>query len=866
MPPPSLPSLPAPAAVSAWLLRLAWHEDASAVAGDLIEALGRSSRGPLGRWLWGWGQVARAVAHGLGWEARRRRPTLRPALAVRLAFRGLLRDPGTGLAASGILALGLASAATFFAILNGLDRPLPVPEGDRIVRVDVIQPMRDGRTVPVTGTDLEAWRGTPALAGVGGSRSFAATVRDPGRIVVRVQVAAITPEALDLLAVAPVTGRLPDEAEAEGAILIQASLFQELFGDEVEGLGRLLEIDGIPGVVTAVMPDDFGFPLNHSLWVVERTASHLNQHYAPVARLADGNAAEGAAEQMQAQWAARDPLRAADEGGGIVRVRPYTEGRGEAGELVLFAGLVLIGVSLLLIACANAANLLLVRASERVHVLGVQAALGASRLQLALQLLLESLGLAAVGGLIGLGLAAVMANHVQRTMGPENFGYYWTRIAVDGPVVMFTAGLIVGAALLAGVAPVVRVLRSDLHAVLKTRGSAGSARASWIGRVFVGAQLALSCGALAAAGLTARSMSAARDFGRDLPGDEIVMAAVTLDGGDDQARRDQLQQVRSAGQSIEGARTTAVALGAPGFREPWSPLEVDGIEAGPDAPRLAVNSNAVDLDYFALFDLDLRAGRTFSAADTRAAEPVAVVNEAFVARHWPTGSPLGRRVRVSALGGPAWARVVGVVEDAELGEGPQVREDRLYRPLAQSDPEQVMILARAADGDGEGLAGALRAAMATAAPDLAVADVRTLASGHAFMTRAQGTFSMLAVWGGASGLLVAVVGLYALLAFRVRQRRRELGVRKALGADGPTLVKEVLVMALRQLAPATAVGLAGAWIAAPVLGAILLGGDPHSPLVFGSTALTFLGAGLAAALVPALRAGRVEPASILRSE
>jgi predicted permease len=845
---------------------MAWREDAVAVGGDLAEALGRSERSRLGRWLWGWGQVVRAVAHGLGSEAERRSPRLRPALAIRLAIRGLVRDPGTSLAASGILALGLASAATFFAILNGLDRPLPVPEGDRIVRIDVVQPMRDGRAIPVTGADLEAWRDSPALEGIGGSRSFAATVRDPGRIVIRTQVAAITPEALQLLAVPPLSGRIPNGVESEGAILIQASLFRELFGDEVEGLGRLLELDGVPGVVTAVLPDDFGFPLNHSLWVVEHPASHLADRYDPVARLANGGIAEGAARQMQVRWTSRDPQRPPDDVAGVVRVRGYTKDRGESGELVLFAGLVLIGVSLLVIACANAANLLLVRASERVHVLGVQAALGASRLQLATQLLLESMGLALVGGLIGLGLATVMANHVQRTMGPENFGYYWTRVAVDGPVVLFTAGLIVGAALLAGVAPVVRVLRSDLHAVLKSGAAAGSARGSWTGRVFVGAQLALSCGALAAAGLTARSLSAARDFGRDLPGDEVVTATVALEGVDTLAKRDGLRRVLAAAASIDGARIAAVALGAPGFREPWSALELDGVEIGPETPRLAVSANAVGLGYFELFDLDLRAGRGFSGADTRDAEPVALVNEAFVARHWPTGSPLGRRVRVAALGGPAWARVVGVVEDAALADGPRVREDRLYRPLAQVDPEQVMILARAADGDGQGLAGAVRAAMAEAAPDLAVADVRTLSNAHAFMTRAQGTFSMLAFWGGASGLLVAVVGLYALLAFRVRQRRRELGVRKALGADGPTLVREVLGLALRQLAPATVVGLAGAWLAAPILGAILLGGDPRSPLVFGATALTFVGAGLGAALIPALRAGRVEPASVLRSE
>lgn len=857
--------LPAPSRLAARLLTWAWREDAPAVIGDLAETLRRSEMGRWRRWWWGWSQVTRGVTHGFRSEMRRAGPRLRPGLALRLAIRGLVRDPGTSLAASGILALGLASAATFFAILNGLDRPLPVPEGDRIVRVDIVQPTRDGRSVAVTGSDLSQWQGTPALAGLGGSRSFPATLRDPGRLVARTLAAAITPGALDLLQVPPVAGRIPSGAEADGTILLRADLADNLFSDTESILGRTLEIDGTPGVVTAILPEDFAFPTNHALWVVERPETHPSAVYDAVGRLAGGSSADGAALQMQSRWSVRDEERLADDVGGVVRVRGYTEGRGESGELVLFAGLVLIGVALLLIACANAANLLLVRATERVHLLGVQAALGASRAQLAVQLLMESLGLALVGGVVGLGLAHLVANYVQRTMGPENFGYYWTRVAVDAPVVGFTASLIVGAALLAGVVPVVRVVRADLHGVLKSGGGAGGSRGGRTGRLFVGAQLALSCAALAASGLTAKSMSAARDFGRALEGEAIALATVALEADTPEGRRLEREEVTASVAAIDGAAVTTVALGAPGFGEGFARLELDGIEATDDTPRRGVAVNGVGLDYFDLFELGLLAGRSFSAADDIEGERVAVVNAAFGARHWPTGSPLGRQVRVSGFG-DEWARVVGVVEDADLGDGPQLREDRVYLPLAQLESETLMVIARASNGDGEDLAGPLRTALATGAPDLPVADVRTLASAHAFMTRAQGTFSMLAVGGGSAGLLVAVVGLYALLAFRVRQRRRELGVRKALGADRPTLVRGVLLVALRQLAPATVVGLGVAWLIAPLLSAILMGGDPRSPFVFAATAVAFVGSGLAAALVPALRAGRVEPATVLRSE
>ncbi len=243
----------------------------------------------------------------------------------------------------------------------------------------------------------------------------------------------------------------------------------------------------------------------------------------------------------------------------------------------------------------------------------------------------------------------------------------------------------------------------------------------------------------------------------------------------------------------------------------------------------------------------------------------AVVNQAFVRRFSPDRDVLGRRFRVPALDS-AWATVVGVVETADLGAGPGAREERIYRPFAQVDVPAPTLVVRAQGDDGAALAPAVRRAVAEVDAGLPLTGVRTLADLLRFMTRAQATLGFLGASGGFAGLLVAVVGLYGLLAFRVRQRRRELGVRMALGADGPGVAVEVLRSAFRQLVPATVVGLALAWLAAPLLAAFTLGADPRNPVMYLAVGGAFLALGALAALPAALRAARTDPARALHGE
>lgn len=797
---------------------------------------------------------------------------MNPLLALRLALAGLRKDRSTSLAATGILALGLAAPATFFSLLwGGGFRPLPVPEGERVMRVEVLQARGGGRAVPVTFQDVALLEGVPGVEELGAFEPAGLALATPEMGTVPASGALMTPATFRLLRVAPALGRIPEGSEVRDALVLGHDLWMRHFDADPGILGRVVEVDGTPRTVVAVMPQGFQFPFRQAAWILTdlgatSAATPGSSQVEPVLRVAADADPELLAGRLTTLWQGEDALRPVEEREAVVRVRPFTHGRGESGEGWAFMGLVLVGLCLLLIACVNAANLLLVRALQRIRVLGVQSALGATRPQLAAQLFLEALILAVAGGAVGLVLAHFMVTWVQEVMGPENFGYYWMRMAIDGPVVLFTGILVLGTALAAGTLPVVRVLRADLQRVLKAGGEPafhGPFRGwSW-GRVFVTGQLALSCFALVAAGLTAGAMRTAGRFGAGLPGDEVLVASFGLEASafpDPGARRDALPALEASLAGIPGARVGALALGAPGYFEPTSPVEVAGVE-GPGERAFV---NAVTPDFFPALDLELMQGRLLRAGDAEGSAPVAVVTESLARRIAPGADPLGMALRLPALDSARFYQVVGVVADPELNGGPRVRSDGVYLPWAQAGGGEGMILVRGTVTPA--LAREVRSAFAPWGGGVVLGELRTLEDGYRFMTRAQSTLSFLAVAGGLAGLLVAGAGLYALLAFRVRRARREMGIRLAVGADGRRLARSVVASALGQLLPAMAVGLVLAWLAAPLLGLILLGGDPRSPAAYTAVAAVFLLTGLAASLAPALRASRLQPAEVLGEE
>ena len=315
-----------------------------------------------------------------------------PILALRMAARALLRAPRMTLLASVVLSLGLAAPTTFFSVLTGAVRPLPGPEGDRIVRAEVIQPALGGRRLPVDLEDLRGLQGGRSLEGLGGYRTFEGILIDPGTTAVRLYGATLTPEVLPLLRVRPALGRVPGLEEPEDGLLLGHEVWVESYGSDPGVLGSRVTLDGEGRTIVGVMPEGFGFPLNHNAWTVLAGGLLDREPLELVGRLADDASLERVAVELSGIWSRSESRRTPDLAGGVVRVHGFTRGRGERGEGIAFLGLVSVGVALLLIACSNVANLLLVRATERVKILAVQSAVGASRIQISLQLLLEALG------------------------------------------------------------------------------------------------------------------------------------------------------------------------------------------------------------------------------------------------------------------------------------------------------------------------------------------------------------------------------------------------------------------------------------------------------------------------------------------
>lgn len=790
-------------------------------------------------------------------------------LPARLALRGLTRAPGTSVLAILVLTLGLAAPVTFFSLLVGAIRPLPVPEGDRVVRVDVVQPTTGGGKVPVTLRDLESIRAAASLASVGGYRLVEGTLVDVGRTAARVSGARLTPEVLPLLRIDPLFGRIPSGEEADVGLLLGYNLWQESYGGDDSVLGRSVRFNDEVRTITGVLPQGFGFPFNQNLWMVLGNDPLDTDPVEVVGRLADGLSPAQATAELSGRWLQRDPEREAAFRGGVLEVDSYTGGRGESGEGIAFLGLVLVAMALLVIACANVANLLLVRASERIRNLGVQSALGAGRIHLSAQLFFEALILALAGGAGGLFLAWMGVDAIQRSLAAEHFGYFWMRMAVDGRVMAFSSLLMGGIAVFAGTLPILRVLRTDLQGVLKEGAGDGqmAGGGSW-GRWFVTVQLGLSCAALVAAGLTGVSLARNSDFGDGVSASEVLVASLDPLGQADPSAPEwegRIGALTHALGLVAGAESTALAVGAPGYFEPWGRFDLEGEETQRALDRRGVGWNAVTPDYFSLFDLDIVQGRGLQDSDAGNDQPVAVVNQAFAASNFPDGVSLGRRLRILEADTATAFTIVGVVENVDLGGGPSRPQERVYLSLLQVPRSTVMALVRSPSG-GATLASALRSTLAGVGPQMPVWSVRTLADAHDYMIRIPRAMASIALAGGVGGLLVAAVGLYALLAFRVRQRRRELGVRLALGADGRVLAKEVMRLALRQILPAVVFGLAVAWLLAPVLGAVVLSSNPRSPGTFLGVAVSFVSVGLIAALLPARRAAAVDPAQVLRGE
>ena len=800
---------------------------------------------------------------------------------LRHGIRLLLKQPAvTGIAVVA-LALGIGLTTTMFSIVYAaVIRGLPFEQPRQLMHLERARPSEDQLSLEVPIHDYTDWRGR--------QRSFedlaafyvgTVNVRGNEGKPERFSGAFITANAFPLLRVQPALGRTfrEDEntADAPVVLLLSHGAWRNRFGGDAGVVGQAVHVNGEAATIIGVMPEGFAFPIREEVWVplrmdplrIDRKQPGLTLEV--FGRLRDGVSRDQAAAELAAIAQHLEQEYPETNRGITTVIKPYTdEFIGDEAAATLWAMLgAVFGV--LLIACANVANLLLARAAVRSKEIAVRTALGASRLRVVVQLLTESLVLAATGALVGLGIAQVGIVLFNRSIVDTN-PPFWIDIKIDPGVLLFVLEVTLVASLLAGLVPAFRASGGNVSDVLKdeARGTS-SFRLGRFSKGLVIAEIALSCGLLVPAGLMIKSVVQLKNTEFGFATHDVFTARLGLFEAaypDTASRLRFFEELlrRLDGRSGVLAASLTSNLPVAGTGRGRFAVEGRGYAAERDYPlaRRAVISPR----YFDTFGVSLLQGRDFGPEDRAGSLPVAIINRSFAETFFPNQDPLGRRIRGGTEEQPGpWLTIIGVAPDVWMQGIDDVDAAGFYGPLAQLDQRFISIAIRT-QGNPLDLTAMVRDEVMAIDPDLPIYFVNSMdgviqQSGWFYRV-----FGGLFMVFGFVALFLASVGLYAVMAFSVRRRTQEVGVRMALGAEQRDVLRLILRQGMTQLAAGAVLGLGLAWWLARTLRTILFQVDRSDPLTFTAILATLALTGLLAIIVPARRATRVDPALALRYE
>ena len=795
---------------------------------------------------------------------------------LRYAVRSLGRSPGFAFAAIATLAIGIGANTAIFSVVHGvLLRPLPFAESERLVGVwgHHVTIGRETASLP----DFLDWRrqsrAVEDMAAFANTRYNLAGEGEPE--VVRGVVA--TANLLPLLGVAPAAGRgFTAGEERSGAarvVMLSDGFWRRRFGGRPDVLGRTLSLSGVPHTVVGIAPPAVRLQQEVDVWtplVTDTTLGRRNDFLSVIGRLREGVTLTQAQEELSTiarRLAAEYPASNAGWGVELVGLQEQMVG-GIRPALLVFMGAVAL---VLLIACANVANLMLARVTAREREVTIRTALGASRARLARQLLTESAVLALAGGTAGLLLAA-WGVQALRAVGPGTIPRS-QEVAIDPVALGFAVGLSLVTGLLFGLLPALRVLRRDPHEGLQrsSRASTGASGVRTTRGALVLAEVALAFMLLIGATLLLRSFDRLQRVNPGFVGQGVLTARLSFPRN---SYADPEQRLAFGDRLVERLRATPGVSAAALVSDPplsgsvpyWA-FAVEGVE--PPAPEVVQDAVVFTASpgYFETVGIPLLAGRLLTDADHGDAPPVAVVSQALARRYWPDRSPLGARI---TFGNPAdtastWLTVVGVVGDVRQESLAEPAYPQVYLPFAQLSVRSVVILAR---GLSEPLAllPALKAAVAELDPGLPLSEVATLDQiTTATLARPRVNAALL---GGFAlvALALAAVGIYGVITYGVIQRSRELGIRMALGAGSDQLLRLVVRQGMGPVLAGVALGAAGALAGGRVLRSLLFGVGAADPLTYALVTGFLLAVALTASYLPARRAARADPMVALRNE
>jgi putative ABC transport system permease protein len=804
---------------------------------------------------------------------------------VKYALRQLRRAPAFTLVAAITLALGIGANSAIFALVDAtLLRPLPLPNSDRLLMVwERSSTSARGYVSPLNMLDWnERSRTVEKLAGfapsVGGMVMSGAD--GTAETVPRQWV---TAAFFDALGVTPVAGRTfspSDDAQRSHVVVLNEPFWRSRFGGDPGVIGRVVQLDGAPYTIVGVVPKEAQLLGRTSIWamrpIVRRPQLRTAYALQVIGRLKPGVSLDAAKSDMAAVADGLGREFPATNAGRGVTLEPAHDAL--IGSELRLTSMLFLGVVgfVLLICCANVANLLLARATVRARELAIRSALGAGRRRVIRQLLTESLVLSAIGGALGIGLGAVILRLAPSAI-PQGLLPEAVSLTFDMRIVAFCAGAAVVVGLLFGLAPAWQATEFSSSNVIGSDSRTATGRGGKIRNLLVAAEVATAVLLLFGAGLLLRTLLAVDGIDKGYRADGALTMMVDPLGARYPTEASLLQFYDALEREISAvpgvgsvAWASTLPLGPSVFGRTF--FGIVGEAPVPESKRPTADYQIVSPAYFSTLDLPIVSGRAFTAHDTRASVPVCIVNEAFVRGYLHGRSPIGAKVAIrdsASEQAPSTIReIVGVAR--QVKERPDEKEDlvQLYVPMAQEPIDDIYLVVRPASGRPEALTSSVRAAIGRIDREqlVSVRDIMTLddvaseaTSRHRFRAVMVVTFAGLA-------LVLAMVGVFGILAYSVQQRGRDFGVRRALGATTQDVLRLVVASAVRVIALGTIAGLALSAALGRMLSTVLFGVQPLDPWTFASVTIVLAIAALLSAAGPAWRATRIDPATALRTD
>lgn len=806
---------------------------------------------------------------------------------TRYAIRTFRRSPGFTLVAVLALALGIGASSAIFSVVNAIVlKPLPYPQPEQLVQIwmrftGIGIPNNQNWVSAPEYMDLQQNNSLSHVAAID-TNSFNVTF---GNAPKRVEAAVVTPNFFPLLGIQAQLGRtfLPEEGLAgrSHVVVLSDGMWRRRFAADMSVIGKNLIMNGQNYTIAGVLPRDFQYPRDTEVWtplVFSREDlsgdSRGNHGLQVVARIRQGLTMD----QMRSDMAAvsqriieqhRDyPYK--DYNFAVLTIPLLEQQIGDI-KTALWVLMAAVGL-VLLIACANVANLLLVRASAREREIAVRQALGVGRARLVQQLLTESTILGLLGGVAGLAVA-YWTLRVLVALSATSFPRM-AEVRMDVPVLLFTVVVSLATGILFGLAPAFQVSRTDSHAALKEGGRSGTSGASShrLRSALVVGELALSLTLLAGAGLLIRSFLRLQEVDTGFRSDGVLTMRIALPSEKyskvEQTRafyREILDRIRR----LPGVDSAGAVTGLPLSGTGWSGTITVDTQAVPEKDRTPeADQRPVMPTYFEAMGIPLIRGRYFDSRDTETSARVAIIDETMAKTYWPNQDPLGKRIHSGGRGGRSpWATVVGVVRHVRYRTLESPSRVEFYWPYAQTPfALGTMSLAIHTTSDPRMLIEAVRREVLSLDPDQPVYRIRTMSDlVSESVARRRLSMSLLAIFAGVA-LLLAAVGIYGVMSYSVAQRAHEVGIRLALGASKPQIIRLILSNSLWLTLSGVVLGLIGSLAMTSLMKTLLFDVTSTDPLVFVAVASLLTATGIIATLIPAFRATSRDPLTALRQE